>query len=507
MTSHNSTEHDGQNNIINTVTDDGITLPLKDSTASSEEGVSVSLVASQLRGYGVWDGGLAQDGSLFQGCPGRAAPSLLFLWVSDAQANLVQTELSALHPITLPVALLASMLDVEAFRRGRSHDLKSPLSWAEGVALIHSCPQDAHLLNLLGQSLAVEPDPGTPKTRGNHRNQERCSRLQTLLPTRLIQYPPLPSKGGIAVTTEDLDCLDSGQFLNDVIIDFYLKYLLLTQAPDTLADRCHVFSSFFYKQLTRQDTFQEEAAGIPARDRRHQRVKTWTRHVDIFDKDFLFVPVNHEAHWYLVVICFPGLEQAQHEKWSSPAGVENSGEKRKWEPQASVGPSPEACNNNNKKTEAGGSTGDKGKPNLRLHNPPECTLEGCQRKSVVKKPCILVMDSLKLSYHERIYKLLRDYLHVEWQVRRGTPREFSVDSMKGSHCRVPLQDNSSDCGLYLLQYVESFLQNPVVHFDLPVVLERWFPRQQVWRKREAIRNLVIELHSHQSTGENSGPTS
>lgn len=75
-----------------------------DSRVSSEEegGVSVSLVASQLRGYAVWDGGLAQDGSLFQGCPGRAAPSLLFLWVSEAQANLVQTELSALHPITLP---------------------------------------------------------------------------------------------------------------------------------------------------------------------------------------------------------------------------------------------------------------------------------------------------------------------------------------------------------------------------------------------------------------------
>ena len=30
------------------------------------------------------------------------------------------------------------------------------------------------------------------------------------------------------------------------------------------------------------------------REVRHQRVKTWTRHVDIFTKDFLFVPVNQE---------------------------------------------------------------------------------------------------------------------------------------------------------------------------------------------------------------------
>ncbi|XP_014006262.1 sentrin-specific protease 7 isoform X4 [Salmo salar] len=507
------------------VTDDGITLPLKDSRVSSEEegGVSVSLVASQLRGYAVWDGGLAQDGSLFQGCPGRAAPSLLFLWVSEAQANLVQTELSALHPVTLPgqacpflllvlreqlgdlqAALLASMLDVEAFRQGRSYDLKSPLSWADGLALIHSCPQDAHLLTLLGQSLVADPGLGTAKgspsrTRGNHRSREPYSRLKGLLPTRLIQYPPLPSKGGITVTTEDLDCLDSGQFLNDVIIDFYLKYLLLERAPGPLAERCHVFSSFFYKQLTRRDTSLEEEAAIPARDRRHQRVRTWTRHVDIFNKDYLFVPVNHKAHWYLVVICFPGLEQAQHEEWSGPDRVEANGGKRKCQPQASTGPSPEASNPK-LQNGAGGTGGASGKPTLRPHNPPACTQDGCQRETIIKKPCILIMDSLKISYHESIYKLLRDYLHVEWEVRRGTRRDFTVDSMKASHCTVPLQDNSSDCGLYLLQYVESFLQNPVVHFDLPLRLERWFPRQQVWRKREEIRSLVMELHGHHGNG-------
>lgn len=46
-------------------------------------------------------------------------------------------------------------------------------------------------------------------------------------PFRLIQFPPPPLKGGITVTMEDLQCLDSGQFLNDVIIDFYLKWVTL----------------------------------------------------------------------------------------------------------------------------------------------------------------------------------------------------------------------------------------------------------------------------------------
>lgn len=63
--------------------------------SGAEEG-EVVVVASQLRGYGVWDGSVARDGSLLACCKGPA-PSLLFLWVTDAQANLLQMELSAIQ--------------------------------------------------------------------------------------------------------------------------------------------------------------------------------------------------------------------------------------------------------------------------------------------------------------------------------------------------------------------------------------------------------------------------
>jgi len=121
---------------------------------------------------------------------------------------------------------------------------------------------------------------------------------------------------------------------------------------------------------------------------------------------------------------------------------------------------------------------------------------------------------------------------VEWVTKRGGFRDFSVDHMVGSHCKVPLQDNSSDCGLYLLQYAESFLQvtctrslfwifkyknvcknlfwpqmqlqcclcifqDPVLHFDLPLRLDCWFHRQQVRGKREEIRDLILNLYKSQ----------
>lgn len=50
------------------------------------------------------------------------------------------------------------------------------------------------------------------------------------------------------------------------------------------------------------------------------------------------------------------------------------------------------------------------------------------------------------------------YLEVEWDVKKGSKRSFSKDAMKGSNPKVPQQDNFSDCGVYVLQYVESFFE-------------------------------------------------
>ncbi|KAJ8253169.1 hypothetical protein GJAV_G00209870 [Gymnothorax javanicus] len=490
------------------ISNDSITIPLKDCSGVVE--VAVALLSSELCRYGLWDGGVlvSEEGP---------TPSLLFLWVSDAQARLLQTELSIIHPVSdadvsCPFLLLSLMEDMEGLQglllksfmevlglQCGVPDLMQPITWRDGVAVIRSSTHHSHLLSLLGQEVAdpdpnpeeeiesppgpVQDSPARPKPSytlchrrvgGSYslsispRPSPSWSRYKHQGPSRrLIIFPPPPSKGGITVTTEDLECLDSGEFLNDVIIDFYLKYLMLEKAPKSVAEKSHIFSSFFYRQLTRKDNVSEETSISSAQHRRHQRVKTWTRHVDIFSKDYLFVPVNQEAHWYLVVVCFPGLLEPQSEPWS-PGNLQDE----------------EAC----------GKEWDRWTSS---HSVPECTLLGCKRETVCKRPCILVMNSLKLSYHERVLKLLREYLQVEWEVRRKTPREFTPEQMKGSQCKVPLQDNSSDCGLYLLQYVESFLQNPVVHFELPVRLDQWFPRRQVRSKRDEIRQMVLRLHRKQ----------
>lgn len=470
------------------ISESGIILPLKGEAPGSKGELCV--VASQLRGYGLWDGGVAMGAALLRDSSGPAhsppgpAPSLLFLWVSEAQAQLLQTDLTEVQPVSpgplccflilvlrdqlsdLDSALLVSVLDLEDYRKSRSRPC--PIDWTEGLALVHSCPPplDQHLLSLIRPESSCSPHKDRVRTNKTpQRSTRSCLRSGSQqLPQRLIQFPAAPSKGRISVSSEDLLCLNQGEFLNDVIIDFYLKYLLLEGVGGAVAQKSHVFSSFFYKQLSKRRMAGEDGvASVPDRHTRHQRVKTWTRNVDIFTKDFLFVPVNQEAHWFLVLVCFPGLEELRHEDFDSETVSPGFG--------------------------VGSQT------------PPECTLKGYKKNRVLKRPCILVMDSLKLTYHENVCRLLRDYLQVEWQVRRGTPRLFTPDSMKSCKCRVPLQDNSSDCGLYLLQFAQSFLQNPVVNFDLPVRLETWFPRQQVRDKRQEIRTLVLRLHREQNQTE------
>ncbi|NXB82345.1 SENP7 protease, partial [Donacobius atricapilla] len=316
----------------------------------------------------------------------------------------------------------------------------------------------------------------------------------------LIVYPPPPAKGGLGVTREDLECLEYGEFLNDVIIDFYLKYLLLEKAPKHVADRSHIFSSFFYKCLTRTEKNSEGDVKVSAAQRRHRRVRTWTRHINIFNKDYIFVPVNEESHWYIAVICFPWLEEAVYEECPHQNSSSHWPQHSPLEPGSENTRVGSVLFKDEEEMDGSRSLFSKGLflffllSQISLSNP---------KKQICKRPCILILDSLKACSVQKTVQVLREYLEVEWEAKRKAHREFSKSTMIDLCPRVPKQDNSSDCGVYLLQYVESFFQNPIVHFEQPLHLENWFPRQLIRNKREEIRDLILQLHFQQQSGSSS----
>ncbi|XP_045707672.1 sentrin-specific protease 7 isoform X1 [Phyllostomus hastatus] len=307
---------------------------------------------------------------------------------------------------------------------------------------------------------------------------------------KLIVYPPPPTKGGLGVTNEDLECLEEGEFLNDVIIDFYLKYLLLEKASSELVERSHIFSSFFYKCLTRKESnLTEDNPDLSMAQKRHKRVRTWTRNINIFNKDYIFVPVNESSHWYLAVICFPWLEEAVYEDFPQTIPQEAQAQQAEHD-NKTIGDK-----DDDPHTASALSLGTADSQSTEMNMPIP--------KKICKRPCILILDSLKAASIQNTVQNLREYLEVEWEVKRKTRREFNKTNMVDLCPKVPKQDNSSDCGVYLLQYVESFFKDPIVNFELPIHLEKWFPRQVIKTKREDIRELILKLHLQQQKGSSS----
>jgi len=115
----------------------------------------------------------------------------------------------------------------------------------------------------------------------------------------------------------------------------------------------------------------------------------------------------------------------------------------------------------------------------------------CQRKET---PCILIFDSLSGPNRWRIAAALRDYLEVEWKIRKGSRKVFDRNTMQGFILKCPQQTNFSDCGLYVLQYVESFFETPIPYFANPMPdLTNWFSDVKISKKRQQIKGLILNL--------------
>merc|ERR1712098_941785 len=129
--------------------------------------------------------------------------------------------------------------------------------------------------------------------------------------------------------------------------------------------------------------------------------------------------------------------------------------------------------------------------------------DGAAVKTAVRQPCILTFDSLTGGSKARTHQTLREYLTCEWKAKMvpsGAPEKvFSKDNMVGGCPKVQQQPNFSDCGIYLLQYVESFFRDPIKDYTLPIkTLSQWFTNEEVENKRENIATLIRELAATQN---------
>ncbi|CAL5377670.1 unnamed protein product [Camellia sinensis] len=246
---------------------------------------------------------------------------------------------------------------------------------------------------------------------------------------------PKGDPDAVSISKRDIELLRPETFINDTIIDFYIKYLKNKIKPEE-KNRFHFFNSFFFRKLADLDRGPSRACKGRAA---FQRVHKWTRKVNLFEKDYIFIPVNFSLHWSLIVICFPG----------DVANIEDE-----------------------------------------------------DVKKLSKVPCILHMDSIKGS-HRGLKNLIQSYLLEEWKERQNQLLE-DVSSkflnLRFVPLELPQQENSFDCGLFLLHYVELFLDRAPVDFS-PFKITKfsnflnkdWFPPAEVSLKRAHIKKLIYEI--------------
>ncbi|XP_054715336.1 sentrin-specific protease 6-like [Uloborus diversus] len=380
--------------------------------------------------------------------------------------------------------------------------------------LVKSTPQQPQL-----QSVPLKPEPiAECQTRSMAALQQQQMTIKAVPPkpvTKILTYPPPPQTGGIPITSEDLACLNEGEFLNDAIIDFYLKYVFYEKLSECFREKTHIFSSYFYPRLTSK-TDKQKGEDKTVQVRRHSQVKTWTRHIDIFSKDFIIIPINQNVHWFLAIICYPGrvpdapTPSVNEEANKSSDNVTSTNDQdegnKSINKDQNISADGIGTNNdensmhssNNSLYEAEESPDSEEPlpeaPDSSTH--PDVVQQNQRRKET---PCICIFDSLSGPNRWKIAATLREYLEMEWRMKKGTKKFFDRNTMQGCVIKCPQQTNYSDCGVYLLQYVESFFENPIPYFGNPMPdLSNWFPENKIVKKRQEIKDLILTLQKKQS---------
>ncbi|XP_028212007.1 probable disease resistance protein At4g27220 isoform X2 [Glycine soja] len=239
-------------------------------------------------------------------------------------------------------------------------------------------------------------------------------------------FYPKGDPDAVCIRKSDIELLQPEKCLNDNIIDFYIKYLI-NKLPTDKQDRFHFFNCFFFPKLVDLSTDNPSIAsdGKAA----FQRVSKLTRKVNLFEKNYIFIPINYSLHWSLIVICHPAEVMTCYRDEET-----------------------------------------KGSP---------------------KEACILHMDSRK-GIHQDLHNVFQSYLCEEWKERHNNVRDDVSPKfldLPFLPLELPQQQNAYDCGIFLLHYVERFLEQAPINFNRSTKFS--VPPPDASLKRSHIQKLLI----------------
>lgn len=260
----------------------------------------------------------------------------------------------------------------------------------------------------------------------------------------------------------DVERLDEGQLLNDEIISFYLKYLhkQLEDRDEQLANKVYLFNSFFWEKLKpRRGTVNYEG------------VKNWTAKVDLLSFDYIIVPINEHAHWYVAIICNarellssqetaseadePGLDKPQEQAEAVPGDEVSEVTANDTMKKIAVDVSHISIEDEPTETAPKQQEEDR---RTAASKKTKASKKGIPRKYDPKATRVITLDSLD-GTHSAVSTALKIYLQHEIEAKKGLRVE--APATIGMSARdIPTQPNFTDCGVYLLGYMREFMKDP-----------------------------------------------
>ncbi|KAL0004188.1 hypothetical protein SO802_011749 [Lithocarpus litseifolius] len=162
------------------------------------------------------------------------------------------------------------------------------------------------------------------------------------------------------------------------------------------------------------------------------KFRRWWKGVNIFQKAYVLIPIHEDLHWSLVIICIPDKED---------------------------------------------ETG----------------------------PIILHLDSLRLHSSRSIFENIKSFMKAEWTYLASevAPLDLPIADKIWKHLprrieekaiAVPQQKNDSDCGLFVLFFMERFIEKAPERLkmkDLAMFGRRWFKPEEASGLRIKIRKILM----------------
>ena len=182
---------------------------------------------------------------------------------------------------------LRSSSEYKPFVSGNQHCFRLPFRTKSSCSRLLSCDKQSTEL--------------CQARRGNYCNSDYFeSSLQDI-------FAKGRSIGSTTINGTDVATLLPREWLNDTIVNFWLRWISVPRSPDAddLASKVHVFSSHFLSRILL--------------DGYTPSLQRWVRKINIFDKSLLIFPFFAAGHWSVVAVFNPALIKQTSHHWGNTA--------------------------------------------------------------------------------------------------------------------------------------------------------------------------------------------